>query len=244
MGINYEQSYIMAKRLKDLRGDYDLSHEGLSKELYDRYGVKISSDSLMNYEVTDPYHTKARKNQGMRIEYLSILSDFYGVSSDYLMGRSNAKSIDQNMSAVMEFTGLTERSVESIRILHTTEHLAKNLNVLNWLLSNLYFIINIMSYIDDYKVKCQDFFALNNAYFNLMDSYDDRGIAIDEEINRELTERYKVVCESEDKKDIVLFRINKLFGEILDGFIGEFCDKDAEFRNNINNNSFGIEDTE
>lgn len=84
-----EKSFTMAQRLKQLREGMGLSHEKLSKTLLDRYDVKISSDSLINYEVTDENHAKALKNQGMCVKYLRSLADFYGVSADYILGRTD-----------------------------------------------------------------------------------------------------------------------------------------------------------
>lgn len=110
MGFDSEKSFVMAERLKQLREEKGLSHEKLSKTLFDQYGVKISSDSLMNYEVADKNHTKAYKNQGMRVEYLRCLCDFFKVSTDYLLGISNVRSIDADIKMVSEITGLTEKN--------------------------------------------------------------------------------------------------------------------------------------
>lgn len=112
MAVNKQQSLTMAARLKDLRVSKGLSHEKLSKALREKYDIRISSDSLMNYEVTEEYHTKAYANQGMRAEYLRCLADFYGVSSDYLLGITDTKSADPNMQAAAVFTGLSEENLK------------------------------------------------------------------------------------------------------------------------------------
>lgn len=112
MAVNKQQSLTMAARLKDLRVSKGLSHEKLSKALREKYDIRISSDSLMNYEVTEEYHTKAYANQGMRAEYLRCLADFYGVSSDYLLGITDTKSAEPTMQAAVIFTGLSEKNLE------------------------------------------------------------------------------------------------------------------------------------
>lgn len=109
-----EKSYIMAERLKQLREEKGYSHEKLSNALNERYGIKISSDSLMNYEVSDPHHTKAGKNQGMRVEYLRCLADFYGVSSDYLLGISDISSPSIDVQALVKYTGLSESNIRRL----------------------------------------------------------------------------------------------------------------------------------
>lgn len=105
-------SLIMAKRLKELREEHELSHVLLSKALKEKYDIDISRDSLMSYEVSDPYHTKAYKNEGMRVEYLRCLADFYGVSSDYLLGLTNDPA--KKPSAVDEL-GLSPAIIQNIK---------------------------------------------------------------------------------------------------------------------------------
>lgn len=114
MGFDSQKSFIMAERLKQLREERGLSHDKLSKALFDKYGVKISSDSLINYEVAFAEHTKAYKNQGMRVEYLRCLSDFYGVSSDYILGETKIRSMNPDISAAVKMTGLSEDTIKTL----------------------------------------------------------------------------------------------------------------------------------
>ena len=116
MSVDVEKSFVMAKHLKQLREEKGLSHDKLSKALHDQYDVKISSDSLMNYEVADKNHSKALKNQGMRVEYLRCLADFYKVSTDYLLGLTEIKSPDYSISATVQITGLTEENVIALAL--------------------------------------------------------------------------------------------------------------------------------
>ena len=98
----------MADRLKRLRESRNLSHDRLSQtiaEQYKEYGVSISRDSLINYEKAND------KNLGMRAECLRCLADFYGVSTDYLLGISDEKTPDTNARAVIAYTGLSEDNV-------------------------------------------------------------------------------------------------------------------------------------
>ena len=88
-----EQSVKMGKRLKALREETPLngkkmSHEKLKEKLKEIYGVEISRDSLMNYEVSDVNHSKFGTNLKMNVEYLNCLSSFYGVSTDYLLAQT------------------------------------------------------------------------------------------------------------------------------------------------------------
>lgn len=114
MSIESKKSFIMAERLKRLREEKGLSHDKLSKALCENYGVKISSDSLINYEVTNENHTKAYKNQGMRVEYLRCFADFYGVSADYLLGITEVMTPDITVQEITQKTGLSEAAIAHI----------------------------------------------------------------------------------------------------------------------------------
>lgn len=130
-----EQSVVMAERLKELRKEKGLSHESLSRTLFERYKIKISSDSLQNYEVAEACHSKAYKNLGMRIEYLICLADFYNISSDYLLGRTNDK--ERHPSAIDDL-GLSENAVLWLSAVKNFQNPAVLVGV-NSILSNSYF---------------------------------------------------------------------------------------------------------
>lgn len=107
-------SIVMAKRLKMLREKRGLSHDRLSEAIHERYGIQISANSLMNYEVFEKNHSKYRKNEGMRVEYLRFLADFYGVSTDYILGISDVKPSDVTAQSVIDYTGLSDDTVETL----------------------------------------------------------------------------------------------------------------------------------
>ena len=119
-----EQSVKMGKRLKALREETPLngkkmSHEKLKEKLKEIYGVEISRDSLMNYEVSDVNHSKFGTNLKMNVEYLNCLSSFYGVSTDYLLGRSDAKTANEDIQVACKTTGLSSDAIESLRFDHS-----------------------------------------------------------------------------------------------------------------------------
>lgn len=124
-----EKSFIMAERLKQLREENGYSHEKLSNALNERYSIKISSDSLMNYEVSDPHHTKAGKNKGMRVEYLRCLADFYGVSADYILGANVPRSPNISVQEIVSKTGLAEDNVLSLMAWTNLKNLSQVQNI-------------------------------------------------------------------------------------------------------------------
>lgn len=107
---NDEQSILISKRLKELRESKKLTLENLCNELHS-LGVDIGIQSLKNYEVTDPYHTRFHAVDGMAIKTLHNLAEFYGVSTDYLLGLTEYKSTDENSVNICKTTGLNEKAV-------------------------------------------------------------------------------------------------------------------------------------
>ena len=104
------------ERLHKLRIGSGLSLEKLRKEIYKKYGVEISKDSLINYEVSDVANPRKYKNNGMRIEYLRYFSDFYGVSSDYLLGLTDVPTTDTTIQAICNCTGLSDDFISWLEI--------------------------------------------------------------------------------------------------------------------------------
>lgn len=111
-----EMNMEMAKRLKALRTSYEghgLSHEKLRQAIKGKYHVDISKSSLLNYEAYGN-HSKAKSNAGMKVEYLRIFADFYGVSADYILGIRDEATTDVGAQAACEYTGLSEESVSKL----------------------------------------------------------------------------------------------------------------------------------
>ena len=67
----------MLLRIRDLRGDKDLKQKEIAEYL-------ICDQSL--------YSKYERGERPLPLEYAEKLADYYGVSVDYLLGRTNVKS--------------------------------------------------------------------------------------------------------------------------------------------------------
>jgi len=98
MNVN-DLSLIAGDRLKTLRKERGLSHAALSDRIKEKYDVEISKESLRNYEVSESNHARSYKNTGMSLKYLLCLADFYGVSTDYLVGLSDCRGEKGRASA-------------------------------------------------------------------------------------------------------------------------------------------------
>ena len=109
-GNRWEKESIrqdMAARLKCLRENYPggkLSHATLSEELEKR-GTKISKDSLIKYESGSALR--------MNAEALLGLADFYGVSTDFLLCRTDDPAPVCEISPVDIF-GLSSKALHAL----------------------------------------------------------------------------------------------------------------------------------
>lgn len=81
----------------------------------------VTDTNLRNYEISDEKNKYYERTKGMGIEKLVGLADFYGVSTDYLLGRDVPS--DPSMKGTCEFTGLSENTVKSILNLEKGDNL-------------------------------------------------------------------------------------------------------------------------
>lgn len=66
-------------------------------------------------------------DRGITTDYLIKYAKYFNVSADYLLGLSNAKSINPEMQAASKYTGLNDESIQALR-LDTSEEIRKILN--------------------------------------------------------------------------------------------------------------------
>ena len=90
------------QRIRDLREDNDLTQEALCKKLY------MHKTTYTNYE--QGKHT-------VPLDFAVLLADFYGVSIDYIAGRTNIPNDSPKLSiqtdaweVLQKYTALTERN--------------------------------------------------------------------------------------------------------------------------------------
>lgn len=111
MKDNTIESIEIASRLKSLRNQAGLSHEKLKEAINEKCGEEISIDSLKKYECTSMRGNSAQANLGMSARNLLLLANFYGVSTDYILGRDQAMSTNPEIRTAVNCTGLTEKNV-------------------------------------------------------------------------------------------------------------------------------------
>lgn len=141
---------FFGERLKELRVESGMSQDNLSKEL------NVSQSALGYYE-----------NCGRTpdIEFLEKVSKYFNVSVDYLLGHSQARTIDTEIKTICDYIGLSE---ESIDFLHTLVEKTKGKDNYEYIFeaisllfssgeSSKDFIKNLIGYI--YSAYNDDFFT-------------------------------------------------------------------------------------
>lgn len=114
MQYTKEKRITTAKRLTELREEKRVTFEDIAKELKEQYGKNVSVATLKGLEVFNEKDGRFDKAFGTRVDTICALSDYYGVSVAYLLGETDIQSPDVNMKAATEFTGLSEKAIETL----------------------------------------------------------------------------------------------------------------------------------
>ena len=69
-----------------------------------------TADALGISRASLEYYEKGKRKPD--IEILAKFADYYGVSADYLLGRTTAKTTDKDLRTAVEYTMLSEKSCE------------------------------------------------------------------------------------------------------------------------------------
>ena len=140
---------LTAKRLKELREKAGYSHAKLQDALKDKYNIDISIVSLKKYEISQPYHAQYGMVKGMKIEYLNMFADFYNVSTDYILGRTNSTSVDLTEKFIYEKFGLSSNTIKNLNQLWNEKKKYTSF-VFDFMLSNIDFLNNFSRHLLKY----------------------------------------------------------------------------------------------
>ena len=92
---------IIAKRLHDLRKENNLTQEKLAESIE---------------TTTKTYREWEKKGIIPTTDFLIKLSEKFNVSTDYLLGKSDCRTIDENIKMIVEATRLSEKAIEKLLI--------------------------------------------------------------------------------------------------------------------------------
>lgn len=128
---------IFATKLVYLREKHNLTQQQLADEL------QITRQSLSLYE-------KAERT--INIDLLSKIADVFKVSTDYLLGRSEAATMNEDIKIACNVTGLSEKAVNKLQFINNNQETYTPTRI-NCLHSELvsgvgFFVFNVPSAID------------------------------------------------------------------------------------------------
>lgn len=141
MAYTEKQMQLTKERLRDLRKERGITTNKMPTELAE----VMTGACLLNYEENDPANvTKFGKTKGMSIEKLVALADYYGVSCDYLLGRSDTPSHDYEVQELADYIGVNGNLIQKLKTIIDTDfyaghafemlHASNNINLLYKLL--------------------------------------------------------------------------------------------------------------
>lgn len=109
--MNSELSKTIGKRINTLLAE----QTKMQKELAAHLGVP---DNTVSYFVSG--------RRTPNTEQIAKIADFFDVSADYLLGRTNAKTTDKDLRFICEYTGLSENTIMT---LHNSGGIWENLKI-------------------------------------------------------------------------------------------------------------------
>ena len=111
MPYTIEQQLKTKERLKELRNENGITSTKMPSELREY----MTSACLIDYEETNPdKEIRFSKTKGMSIERLVALADYYNVSVDYILGRTDTRSKDYEVRELAEYVGASTKVIEGI----------------------------------------------------------------------------------------------------------------------------------
>ncbi len=180
----YDQ-VMLAERLEDLRKGIDkYTLAELSKNIEAKTGVYISATQLGKYEKTE-------LAERININNLIAIANFYDVSIDYLLGKSDSKRHNYTEQMTAKKFGLTDKSMKNLSNITKNSVFNNNeikLKIVNYIIENNTFLTELTENIlelykaTDYKnsnyEKQKDRkifkYELQNIFSNFVDkSYED-----------------------------------------------------------------------
>lgn len=118
---------FFAARLKSLSNSYQLSFSEQCK------AMNIPYQTMQKY---------LKAISDCSITNLSIIADYYGVSTDYLLGRTENRTTDNNIRSICEYTGLTEENAINLHFFKGLDAIIVMNSAIKGVFDGLYDYIN------------------------------------------------------------------------------------------------------
>lgn len=140
---------ILPTRIRELIAEQKITQNALAKDL----GVTRQAISQYCDGSTVPNADKLLK-----------LAQYFNVSADYLLGITNAKTIDKDVQFICEYTGLNESVIASLADRELPNYIAKLLNLFSKSYQTEYFCKSIINYLntENLEIRGTDSFEFGN----------------------------------------------------------------------------------
>lgn len=186
---------LFAERLAFLRNEKGLKREDIAKVL----GCSVSA--VGNYE---------NGNRTPDFNGLITLANLFETTTDYLLGITDIKTNNKDLSFVCEYTGLSELTIETLKIRKKTRlEFPDDNETLSKKIAEEYININLPA-MQDYA--CQYFHNLQTKKDKLNNAI--LKVKTNDKADNELNKVFLAISEIDDKLDLILFKtqeINKYF---------------------------------
>ena len=204
------KTIIIAQRLKELRAKAELTQEELAEKLCEQQNISITTATIKKYETSNA--NKLNQIQGMRIEFLNAFADFYGVSTDYILGRTSSTSTDVTEQIIYENFGLVAGSLSTLKYLNTLKK--KDIEKIYCGVPPMLALNKLLSTV------------INGFLINTFKYYMEK-----EKYSQDISEHYNLSDERKQKLENSYNDINRYFAiSAMENFINEFYDRFTEYR--------------
>ena len=149
-------------------------------------------------------------DRGITTDYLIKYAKYFNVSADYLLGLSNAKSINPEMQAASKYTGLNDDSLFMLH--HSTKSGALVSETNNFLLD---FFSCLFSQFVDFREKMEEKYAVyvyktDNPY----------------EFEEDYDKSVELLQEIEDKRDVQIIRMHETLKRLIDKYCADIIERE------------------
>lgn len=168
-----------SSRLKTLMKENHVTQQALAEK------IEITRQAVSNYtgaeRIPDGY-------------ILTKIADYFNVSTDYLLCRTDIKTADPEIQSVCEFTGLSVKVIKNIRSFPFCEMYSSDL-------SNYLENVDLIDFISTFQTFISEYAEMDNTVKELENSIDELSDQLSE---FETNEQYEKYDETKDEIETLL----------------------------------------